>query len=347
MNRTELLLLKKAGSFEGIGGQFLKRVTKKLLPEGGTVATKTIKTLEKDTFAKLGPEKFAPQLISTKHMGDTFIPVEKSSGQIGRYVEDLQSHSGNFRLDRSQVFRHPKDLDVLGEEFETLAPRIKAGGNIKVAQIGVGNGEEGLSHLSGISQKLPPKASLKDSVALDLYDVRGAGEITVKSGVSNRIATNPRYAEYFSPPKAKGGEHEFKPEVQKVLKNSIAKSEQAGLLGKPIEITAPGAPEYDVVCCNNVFQHMGSRGLLIPERRSLTYYPSPNNRYVSKTETFPEFKENAKQILGMVKPGGLFIAHTPGMCKPEVSTDFLKGIELFDKHFTEIKPGIYRRNVSV
>lgn len=284
---------------------------------------------------------------------------------VDAYHDNLRMHGTvESSLDRSKIFRYPKDANALRAEARERVDRERP---ITMLIVGVGNGEEPLSYLSALRSELHSTGgTLQRSVDMHLVDIRPHEDINVQYGLG-QVAGGVLGKAFLSavpgaagrmvpaePPKgmddaftlnADGKEYVFHEDIRGAFEAAMADPERAHFR-MPVEnfvAREPATMRFDIVACNNVLQHLGG----------IEGYASPfKNPATDPNEDSPDYSryiQTVRGILDRVAPGGLLIMHTdgatPGDTKGLATQTALDLLPEFTEQFETLQRGVFRRKI--
>ena len=280
----------------------------------------------------------------------------------GQYLQELKVKSDNAQLERSNIFRYPKDNAVLSQEFSEA---VQEGRRENVLIIGIGNLEEPLSYMAmaeraGRTQGKP----ISEIADLTMVDIRPAEEVAPKYGLGKIYEsstgiklggafmteqTKGQFTEKARTPEAEyedvfvyneiSGEYEFNDQIKEFVSQNVQNPEKTHF-NTPIESYTAKHPndQYDIVACNNVLQHLGG----------VSQYKSPFREIGLPPESYQDYLNVVKGVVNKVKEGGTLIIHTGGSTKElspmeENGDEVLSWIPEFNDQFEQVQKGVYRR----
>lgn len=278
------------------------------------------------------------------------------------YLTELKTKSENAQLERSKIFRYPKDNALLNQEFSEAG---KEGRRESVLVIGVGNLEEPLSYMAMAERAGRAQGkSVSEMADLSMVDIRSSAEIVPKYGLGKVYEspagvqfggafvteeTRDQYTKKARKPNSgyediftyneQSDEFEFKKEVREFVNQAVRNPEKTHF-NTPIESYIEDHPDeqYDIVACNNVLQHLGGS----------SQYKSPFREAGLPLGSYEKYFNVVKGIIGKVSPNGLLFIHTGGSVKgfdpvSENGDEVLAWIPEFNDQFERVQKGVYRR----
>lgn len=232
------------------------------------------------------------------------------------------SHLG-VQIKKSRHFRYPDHHPVLAREFER---HLSGGHKPSVLVVGIANGEEPLSYLATINQVAQKHGKpLDEAVDLAMVDLQHSPSDVHPDYALGRdhlfkAPVKPpqtAVASFKTPDRTKSGEYEYCDSIRSYLENRLTDPEKTRF-NTPVETFKAPDGGYDVVSCNNVLQYF----------------------------TDEQFGDAVKNILNLVKPGGLLIMRTDaGGDEAKAFREIPEFSSRFEKD--PAAPGIYRRKAEI
>lgn len=250
-------------------------------------------------------------------------------------------------LERSSIFRYPKDLEALVSQSEK---KIEAGEKIDLLEIGVGNMQELCSYLAAIKKVSDANGKeLVDCLNTTIVELRPREEISPNFNLGKQLGfllseEQKKNAPAIKPPKdyvesfdydKDTGTYKFSEDIREYIMNKINDQETAKFSTAIESYLETNSKEYDIVACNSVLPYLGAFGEL---------YPNP---LVNWDDQFSEFLSVLKKILKAVRKDGILIIHVDKKSGDTNGVGAQRVLELvpnFSADFTEIGPAIYRKN---
>lgn len=256
-----------------------------------------------------------------------------------RALEDAGARSGGIaHLDRSEFFRHRKDFQTFARIVEK---HNRDDGPLKLLVIGVGNMEEPISLLAVAQEKLGD-GKLDEDIDMEIVEIRSRNEVSPRYRLGRQLFMAAPVQPQCCPDSfvLVDGEYEPVPEIKDYLTRATENDARAHF-GTPVEnYTRTNPGQFDVVCCNNVIQHLGG----------IEGYSSPY-KSVPGEQTHARYYQELSRILNLVKVGGVIFLHAPSPgdkfdTKSKGTRIILAEVPTFNEEFEEIMPAVYRRRTK-